>query len=113
MKIYFSNNKYLTINHVNEEYRRGYRYLNFGFQNPSLTFDAVLAFLNTENILNKIIITNDDNEILMTVEDVYKAVYSINRSLGEDGNVWFNVQLTSGDGTEVPANTVPGEEDKD
>ena len=111
MKIYFSNNKYLTINNLNEEYRRGYRYLNFGFNNK-LSFESVMTFLNTENILNKIIITDDENTVLETFENIYKNVYSINRSLGEDGNVWFNVQLTSGDGMEtVHDGTIAGEDE--
>lgn len=111
MKIYFSNNKYLTINHVNEEYRSGYRYLNFGFNN-NLSFDSVITFLNTENILNKIIITDDKNIVLSTFENVYKAIHSINRSLGEDGNVWFNVQLTSGDGMETANDKTIAREDE-
>lgn len=111
MKIYFSNNKYLIINYINEEYRRGYRYLNFGFNN-NLSFDSVITFLNTENILNKIIITNDENIVLSTFENVYKAIHSINRSLGEDGNVQFNVQLTSGDGMETVNDKTVAREDE-
>lgn len=113
MKIYFSNNKYLSINQLNEEYRRGYKYLNFGFKNSNLTLDSLLDFLNTENILNKIIITDDKNNILLTLENTYNAVYSINRNINESNEIQFNVQLTSGNGNEIPANAIAGEEDKE
>ena len=113
MKIYFSNNKYLTINSVHEEYRRGYKYLEFDFEKSELTLDALLNFLTTDNILNKIIITNQQNEVLVSLENVYKAVYSIVRMLNEEGVVSFRVQLTSGNGTDIPANVKAGEEDKE
>ena len=38
MKIYFANNKYLTIDNFNEDYRRGFRHLNFSLNNSNLSF---------------------------------------------------------------------------
>lgn len=95
MKIYFANNKYLTINSFNEEYRCGFRYLNFSLNNSNLSFDSIFSFLSNAETLSHIIITNNENELVATFNDVYHSVYSLNRSAAEDGIVYINVQLSS------------------
>ena len=95
MKIYFANNKYLTIDNFNEEYRRGFRYLNFSLNNSNLSFDSIFNFLSNKDTLSHIIITNDENESVATFNDVYHSVYSLNRSVTEDGLVYINIQLSS------------------
>lgn len=106
MKIYFANNKYLTINSFNEEYRYGFRYLSFSLNNSNLSFDSVFNFLSNTETLSHIIITNNENESVATFNDVYHSVYSLNRSAAEDGMVYINVQLSSSkDGMESEEKT--------
>lgn len=95
MKIYFANNKYLTIDSFNEDYRRGFRHLNFSLNNSNLSFDSIFNFLSNVETLSHIIITNDENELVATFNDVYHSVYSLNRSVVEDGMVYISVQLSS------------------
>ena len=95
MKIYFANNKYLTIDNFNEEYRRGFRHLNFSLNNSNLSFDSIFNFLSNTEILSHIVITNNENESIATFNDVYHSVYSLNRSVAEGGMVYINVQLSS------------------
>lgn len=95
MKIYFTNNKYLTIDNFNEEYRHGFRHLNFSLNNSNLSFDSIFNFLSNKDTLSHIIITNNENESITTFNDVYHSVYSLNRSVTEDGMVYINVQLSS------------------
>ena len=106
MKIYFANNKYLTIDNFNEEYRRGFRHLNFSLNNSNLSFDSIFNFLSNAETLSHIIITNNENESVATFNDVYHSVYSLNRSMTEDGMVYINVQLSSSkDGMESKEET--------
>lgn len=96
MKIYFANNKYLTIDSFNEDYRHGFRYLNFSLNNSNLSFDSIFNFLSNPETLSHIIITNNKNESIITFNDVYHSVYSLNRNVTEDGMVtYINVQLSS------------------
>ena len=106
MKIYFANNKYLAIDSFNEDYRRGFRHLNFSLNNSNLSFDSIFNFLSNTEILAHIIITNNENESIATFNDVYRSVYSLNRSVTEDGMVYINVQLSSSkDGMESTEET--------
>ena len=95
MKIYFANNKYLTIDNFNEDYRRGFRHLNFSLNNSNLSFDSIFNFLSNVETLSHIIITNNENESVATFSDVYHSVYSLNRSVTEDGMIYISVQLSS------------------
>lgn len=95
MKIYFANNKYLTIDSFNEDYRRGFRHLYFNLNNSNFSFDSIFNFLSNAETLSHIIITNNENELIATFNDVYHSVYSLNRSVTEDGMVSINVQLSS------------------
>ena len=95
MKIYFANNKYLTIDNFNEEYRRGFRHLNFNLNNASLYFDSIFNFLSNTETLSHIVITNNENESIVTFDNVYHSVYSLNRNVTEDGMIHINVQLSS------------------
>lgn len=106
MKIYFANNKYLTIDSFNEDYRRGFRHLNFGLNNSNLSFDSIFNFLSNAETLSHIIITNSENESVATFNDVYHSVYSLNRNVTEDGMVYISVQLSSSkDGMESAEET--------
>ena len=106
MKIYFANNKYLTIDNFNEEYRRGFRHLSFNLNNSTLSFDSIFNFLSNKDTLSHIIITNNENESVATFNDVYHSVYSLSRSTTEDGMVYINVQLSSSkDGMESEEET--------
>lgn len=101
MKIYFANNKYLTINSFNEDYRYGFRYLIFDLNNSNLSFDSIFNFLSNAETLSHITITNNENELIATFNDVYHSIFSLNRSVTEDGMIHINVQLSSSkDGTE-------------
>ena len=106
MKIYFTNNKYLTIDNFNEEYRRGFRHLNFSLNNSNLSFDSIFNFLSNAETLSHIIITNNENESVATFNDIYHSVYFLNRSVTEDGATYINVQLSSSkDGMESEEET--------
>lgn len=95
MKIYFANNKYLTIDNFNEEYRCGFRYLNFSLNNVNLSFDSIFNFLSHTETLSHIIITNNNNESIATFNDVFHSVYYLNRSVTEDDMIYINVKLSS------------------
>lgn len=106
MKIYFANNKYLTIDNFNEDYRRGFRHLNFSLNNSNLSFDSIFNFLSNTETLSHIIITNNENESIAAFNNVYHSVYSLNRSTTEDGMAYINVQLSSSkDGMESEEET--------
>ena len=106
MKIYFANNKYLTIDNFNEDYRRGFRHLTFNLSNSNLSFDSIFNFLSNAETLSHIIITNNENESVATFNDVYHSVYSLNRSVTEDGVVYISIQLSSSkDGIESEEET--------
>lgn len=97
MKIYFANNKYLTIDHVNEDYRNGFRYLSFSLNNSQFTFDSIFNFMSNPDTLSRITITNDQNEPIMTLNNIYHSLYAMNRSVNGDGVVYINIQLSSSD----------------
>lgn len=95
MKIYFANNKYLITDTFNEEYRNGFRHLNFNVNNSSLSFESIFNFMSNKDNLSHIIIVNNNNEPIATFDNIYYSVYSINRSVEEDGVIHISVQLSS------------------
>lgn len=95
MKIYFANHKYISVDFVNEEYRRGYRYLNFGITNFNISFDSLFNFLSNKENLIKITVVDNDNNVLADFNNIYHSVSTLNRNIGADGTIFFNVQLSS------------------
>ena len=95
MKIYFANNKYLLVNAFREKFYRGHRYLIWTLENSSLSVDNLLKLFNDTSILNKITITDNDNNVVHTYDNVYKSIYRIDKDISSDNIANILIYLSS------------------
>ena len=96
MKIYFANNQYLPIDNFSEEYRDGSRYLSFHLSQSKLSFDAIFNFINQKDILSRIVIVNDNNQVLATFNNIYTSMVLLQRNMVNDEDAYITVQLSTG-----------------
>ena len=105
MKIYFANKKYLSIDNFEESYRSGFRYLTFIINDSKLSFESIFNFLSNKDILSQIIITNNQNEPIVTFDNIYRSINELHRNVSENGSSGINVRLSSSeDGKEDSTN---------
>lgn len=95
MKIYFANNKYLLANAFREKFYRGHRYLIWTLDNSSLSMDNLLKLFNDTGVLNKITITDNNNNVVHTYDNVYKSIYRIDKDISSDNIANILIYLSS------------------
>lgn len=99
MKLYFANNKYLTITSAQEEFKHGYYYLRVTLNSASITCANLLKMLTTDNTLSKLVLTDDSNKALAEWSEMFCSVYQINRNIADDGTTQI-IFSSSADGKE-------------
>ena len=90
MRIYFANNKYLTVGSIDQYYHNNIQYLRFDIIDSSLSYCSLYEFLQQPETLKQITLTNEQGIVVEQFVDQFVRIDSIKRTFV---NEKFNYQI--------------------